>query len=151
MNSAATGYIIIDDNGQFVVAGAKRVGSSSVPTVEVAALREGLLKARDKHIKIMVEEDSKLVIDCIKGTCATPGRLKKMVQDIKQICKYFESCCFQHVFREANFSADALANLDHTSNMHIDLEGSCPLQIGNALLFDRLGLRPSGCTRDSIL
>ncbi|KAL6183427.1 hypothetical protein ACLB2K_044838 [Fragaria x ananassa] len=88
MNSAATGYIIIDDNGQFVVAGTKRVGSSSVPTVEVAALREGLLKARDKHIKIMVEEDSKLVIDCIKGTCATPGRLKKMVQDIKQICKY---------------------------------------------------------------
>ncbi|KAL6214156.1 hypothetical protein ACLB2K_013594 [Fragaria x ananassa] len=32
MNSAATGFIIRDDNGQFVVDSAKRVGSSSVPT-----------------------------------------------------------------------------------------------------------------------
>ncbi|KAL6196209.1 hypothetical protein ACLB2K_031824 [Fragaria x ananassa] len=50
MDSAATGFIIIDDNGQFVAAGVKRVGSSSVPTVEVAPLREGLLKSkREAH------------------------------------------------------------------------------------------------------
>ena len=90
----------------------------------------------------MVEGDSKLVIDCIIGTCATPWRLKTMVQDIKQICEYFERCSFQHVFRETNFPADALANLGHTSNMDIDLEGSCPLHIRNVLLFDRL---ESGC------
>ncbi|KAL6206868.1 hypothetical protein ACLB2K_024114 [Fragaria x ananassa] len=102
MKSATTDFIIRDDNGQFVAAGAKRVGSSSVPTIEVAVLREGLLKAREKHIKkVMVEGDSMLVIDCINGTCATPlGDSRQWFKTLNKYANVLRAALFNMFFEK---------------------------------------------------
>ncbi|XP_040375260.1 uncharacterized protein LOC121053020 [Rosa chinensis] len=95
-------------------AGASCVDKSSIPTTEALALREGLIKAKEKNIKkILVEGDSKFIIDCVQNKCGVPWRFKAIIQDVKKIVSCFEYFSINHVFREANFPTDALANLRH--------------------------------------
>lgn len=65
-SSAAIGFII--DNGNPLVAGAKKPRSLNAPTTEALVFREGLITALQKGIKkIQVERNSKLIIYCILG------------------------------------------------------------------------------------
>lgn len=86
--SAAIGFIIRDDMGNPLLVGAKKSHSLSVPVTEALALREGLSTAFQRGIKkIQVEGDSKLVIDCIRGSTFIPWRLKYLVADIKELAE----------------------------------------------------------------
>ena len=82
---------------------------------EALALRNSLICAKEKGFtKIDVEGDSKLVINAVNQVSAPPWRLLSLLQDIKLLGSSFESSSFKHVFREANFVANILANLGHS-------------------------------------
>jgi hypothetical protein len=71
--SAAIGFIIRDNVGNPLIVGAKKSYSLNVPVTEALALREGLSTALQKgFMKIQVEGDSKLVIDCVRGCIPIP-------------------------------------------------------------------------------
>ncbi|KAL6129793.1 hypothetical protein ACLB2K_073142 [Fragaria x ananassa] len=98
-NSAACGFIIRDDNGR-PVSVACCIGSASVPIAEAMALRDSLIKAKDKGFtNVEVEGDSKLVIDAVNRRLESPWRLIKLVQDIRTLATNFDSITFKHVFR----------------------------------------------------
>ncbi|KAL6129142.1 hypothetical protein ACLB2K_072495 [Fragaria x ananassa] len=71
-------------------------GTASVPLAEALALRNSLLCSKEKGVlKVEVEDDSKLIIDIVKGVCEPPWRLLKVVQDIKLLICNFESIRFK--------------------------------------------------------
>lgn len=64
--------------------------------------------------RIQVEGDSKLVIDYnINKKCSIPWRLKSIINVILSIASNFEVICFQRIFWEANFTADAVTSIGY--------------------------------------
>ncbi|XP_004305565.1 PREDICTED: uncharacterized protein LOC101295259 [Fragaria vesca subsp. vesca] len=78
--SGAAGFVIRDSFGVPLVAGARRLHTSSVPITECCALKDGLVAAKRFDFKsIVVEEDSLLTINCVTNVCEVPWRLKSDV------------------------------------------------------------------------
>ncbi|CAL9010563.1 unnamed protein product [Prunus brigantina] len=116
-NMAAIGFVIWDWNGNVRLAGIKNSGQVLITVAECLALRDGLAHTiNNGWHKVLIEGDSKLTIDCINNKISAPWNIHLLVQDIRLLSSYCEEISFQHVFREANFTADALANLGHSLN-----------------------------------
>ena len=64
-------------------------------------------------LKEFVEVQGIELIDAINGKCKIPWRIRSVINDIKNLATQFDSISFQHIWREANFSADALAHIGH--------------------------------------
>ncbi|XP_048425065.1 uncharacterized protein LOC125470269 [Pyrus x bretschneideri] len=63
---AATGFILRNDWGEPVMAGARSLGEVTINVVECIALRDALWMVKSRGLKkIMVEGDSKLVVDVV--------------------------------------------------------------------------------------
>ncbi|KAL6144672.1 hypothetical protein ACLB2K_055363 [Fragaria x ananassa] len=143
--SAAGGFVFRNSDGNVILAAAKGLGSTTIPTAEATALRDSLVKARDRgYMNVQVEGDSKLVIDAINGKLSPPWRLQKIVQDIQTIATSFSSVCFNHVYRETNFVADAFANEGHQLPNGRKWQDGYATAVARALLFDTVS---SGCPR----
>ncbi|XP_007217546.1 uncharacterized protein LOC18781745 [Prunus persica] len=116
-NMAATSFVIRDWNGNVRLARAKNLGQVLINVAECLAIRDGLAHAiNNGWRKVLIEGDSKLVIDCINNKVSVPWSIRLLVQDIRLLSSYCEEISFHHVFREANFTTDALANLGHILN-----------------------------------
>ncbi|XP_004292334.1 PREDICTED: uncharacterized protein LOC101294915 [Fragaria vesca subsp. vesca] len=123
------------------------LGTITIPVAEVIALRNSLIYAKNQGLaKIEVEGNSKLVIDAVNGVSSPPWKLLKLVQDIKALSSSFEFVKFKHVFREANFVANALANLGHmVDNMNL-WEECVPPEVSSTLTFNIVNI---GCVKDT--
>lgn len=142
---AAAGFIIRDTYGAPLISGAKKLGLNGVLQAEGLALFSGLQAAiLAGHKRIHIEGDSKLLIDCIKGTCATSWRAKTIVENIVTLLQKFDFMKINHVYREANSVADALANLGHEEEDSRIWFNKLPSRASYALTLDQLGL---GCGR----
>ncbi|KAI5338504.1 hypothetical protein L3X38_017775 [Prunus dulcis] len=99
----------------FSAAGAKNSDQVSITVAECLALRDGLAHAIHKGWrKILVEGDSKLIIDCVNNLVSVPWSISLLVQDIQVLSSYCEEISFEHIFQEANFTADVVASLGHS-------------------------------------
>lgn len=102
------------------------------------AFREGLRQViSSNHTQIIVEKDSKILIDSLMGTIATPWQTKFFVQDILRLASYYSHIWFVQIWREANFIADAIAKAGHYVNVLI-WECSLPLSATNVFHLDKL-------------
>ena len=141
----ASGFVIRDEFGSSLLAGSKNIGQSSVPVAEARAVRDALWSALERNFsRIQVEGDSKLVIDCINQKCFTPWRLKSLMKDITSIASNFEAISFHHIYREANFTADAVTSIGHRITSSQTWNNGLPLNALPAFNHDFFGL---GCPR----
>ncbi|XP_061999450.1 uncharacterized protein LOC133716811 [Rosa rugosa] len=148
-NSAAAAFIIRDSNGRPILAGTRKIGVTSVPTAEGCALKDGLIQALCQNIKIIqVEGDSLLIFNCINRACASPWRIRSLISDIIWLAAKFEVISFSHIFREANFVADAITSTGHNLSHPKIWLGSIPDTASSALLLDSVNL---GCPRGLLL
>lgn len=108
------GFILRDIHGAPLISDAKKLGLNGVLQAEGLALFAGFQATiLASHKRIHIEGDSKLLINCIKGNCATPWRAKTIVENIITLLHKFDFVKINHVYRDANSVADALANLGH--------------------------------------
>ncbi|KAL6135191.1 hypothetical protein ACLB2K_067419 [Fragaria x ananassa] len=115
-SDAVVGFVLRDDAGCPVVADARCIWKANVSVTKATALRDGLLKAKEMNAKnVVVEGDSSLVINCVNMKFKCPWKLIQIIQDIIMIATFFDHISFHHVLREANFVANALANLRHNA------------------------------------
>ncbi|ONI28918.1 hypothetical protein PRUPE_1G168800 [Prunus persica] len=134
-NVAASGFVIRDSDGHVLLAGAKNIGDNTISMAECMALRDGLAYAIHRGWQnILVEGDSKLIIDCVKQEADPPWRLKVGVEigdldlrDIKLLSSFCGDLSLNHIYSEANFTADAVANLGHGLNPSKLWESGLPL------------------------
>lgn len=67
-SNAAIGFLLRDDAGYPIVVAARSIGKTTVPVAEAIALRDSLLKAKEKELKkVIVEGDSFLIINCVNS------------------------------------------------------------------------------------
>lgn len=106
-SQASTGFFIWNSDGHVLLVGANNIGENSVNVAESVALRDGLAAAIDRGWgQIVVEDDSKLVIDNVLKKVTSPWSIQQIIQDIWHLSSSTASSVqFQHVFREANFTA----------------------------------------------
>ncbi|KAL6194419.1 hypothetical protein ACLB2K_035503 [Fragaria x ananassa] len=117
-----------------------KLRSTSVHVAERSALKDGLRGAlRFNHLRIQVEGDSALVINCFKGRSHVPWRRKSLVREIATDAESFSCIFIDHVIEEANFLANALAHEHSLATPKIwvnAIPNSCP----SAFNLDKLSL-----------
>ncbi|KAF5179881.1 hypothetical protein FRX31_030532, partial [Thalictrum thalictroides] len=120
LSQHGTGYagILMTDSGQVLnafVAGGK---TNSVLYLEMIAVEKGLELATQMGLeKIMVQTDSMQVARILNELTAPTWRVESMVMHIKVLMDTFEEITIQHVFRESNKVADALATTYPATNV----------------------------------
>ncbi|KAL6218551.1 hypothetical protein ACLB2K_011761 [Fragaria x ananassa] len=148
-SSAACGTIIRNSEGVPIITSSKNIGKASVPTTEASSLRDSILIAKNRGLtRIIVEGDSKIIIDAVNGKISAPWRLQQIIEDIKNLAQEFQEISFNHIYREANFAADATTSLRHSITGRRDWFQPLPRSIGRMIMFDQIG---EGCPRGSFL
>ncbi|CAL9014261.1 unnamed protein product [Prunus brigantina] len=143
------GFVIRDCEGHVLVAGPNNIDKNSINVAKCIALHDGLAAALDRGWEqIVIEGDSKLVIDSILGKANPPWCIQQIIQDIWALSSSAASIRFQHVFREANFTADAVAKLGHGLSNQVLWEHGLPLSVRTPFYFDLFG---RSCPRGFVL
>ena len=109
------GGVLRDSNGDWVVRFMRKLGSMSSILVELWALKDGLLLARQLDIlNVNIELDADLIVHLLNNPSSHNLMLKPLLNDCRNLIKTFPSCTVAHVFRETNRCADKLANISAT-------------------------------------
>ncbi len=116
---SAIGWTIVDSSGKPVREEGVRLPDGTNNVAEYQAMIAGLSAALSEGVKeITVRADSELVIRQVTGRykVKSPG-LIPLYQKVRDLVRKFDRVVFEHVPRERNVRADALANqaLDRVS------------------------------------
>ncbi|KAK9268800.1 hypothetical protein L1049_000564 [Liquidambar formosana] len=106
------GSILRNDLGEVLFTTSNFYGYATNIVAECKAFLDGITTYRDMGLdpyKLIIESDSKLMVDCINGLCATPWCLWYLCAQIRSILSSLE-CSVRHTYREGNFAADFLAS-----------------------------------------
>ncbi|KAL6129862.1 hypothetical protein ACLB2K_068244 [Fragaria x ananassa] len=80
---AAIGFVLRDADGNPLTAAAKFIGDTSVLITDTITLKEGLHTIWLQQIpKVVIEGDSKVMIDCITSKAATSWCISSLLQYI---------------------------------------------------------------------
>lgn len=116
---AGSGAVVFDEAGKRVVEVSDYLGVATNNIAEYEAVIRGLkaLAAEfpEKHFlhhEVLVRMDSKLVIEQMKGNYKVkhPNLIPRHLEARNTIARFFGKVSFEHVPREQNRDADALAN-----------------------------------------
>lgn len=107
---AAVGWVIVGGSG-IVAEGGERIGETTNNRAEYEALVTVLERAREHGISTVdVRGDSQLVVEQVRGAWKTndPGLRERRVR-VRELLAGFDDWSIEHVPREVNERADALA------------------------------------------
>ena len=116
---ASYGVVIRDPRGQIIAKLKKYIGRSTNNVAEYYGLIAALVYAQQHGIRALrVESDSELLVRQMRGQYKVKSpELRPLFERARKMAQSFESFKIEHVYREQNAEADALANeaLDQTS------------------------------------
>ena len=116
---AAYGVVVRDPRGEIVARLKKYIGNNTNNVAEYFGLIAALDYAQTHGIRALrIESDSELLVKQMRGQYKVrSGELRPLFERAKKMSQAFESFRINHVYREQNKEADALANqaLDETS------------------------------------
>ena len=116
---AGAGSVVFDTGGKRVVEVSDYLGVTTNNVAEYEALLRGLTALHNafdpeyfNHVPILIRMDSKLAIEQLKGNYKVKHlNLVPRYFEVKNIiARHFPHVTFEHVLREFNTDADALAN-----------------------------------------
>ena len=109
---AGIGVVLTDERGEVIADLARAIGATTNNVAEYMALVAGLELALERGIsELDVRLDSKLVVFQVKGEWKIKDeRLRGWATKAQILMGKFDSTTIQHVPREQNAEADALAN-----------------------------------------
>ncbi|CAN1177925.1 Putative ribonuclease H protein At1g65750 [Linum perenne] len=109
------GGIIRDSTGKLVRAFCANVGNCSITRAELRAIVEGLKLAWSLGIKkVVIQSDSAAVVAMLQAGAHSVHKHVALVAEFLKIRARPWEISLTHIFREANCSADYLANLGHS-------------------------------------
>ena len=116
---ASYGVVIRDPRGEVVAKLKKYIGRSTNNVAEYYGLIAALDYAQSHRIRALrVESDSELLVKQMRGQYKVKSaELRPLFERARKMAQSFDSFRIDHVYREKNAEADALANeaLDETS------------------------------------
>lgn len=107
------GFIIRDAQGDYVSLGGLSTTGTDITLLELMAIREGLIRARQLGItEICIHSDSQVAIHQIKTSDMERNlNYQMVVNEIFFLRECYRHCCFTHIYRELNQVADAIAKM----------------------------------------
>lgn len=107
------GGVIRDKDSYLVFAYSLPLGTGTINWAEASALHYGINWCLSNGLQyISAESDSKLLVECVNGRYATPWRISKEVEELKEVMVH-SKLTVKHCYRESNQVADKLASLSH--------------------------------------
>ncbi|KAF7833419.1 ribonuclease H [Senna tora] len=138
---AACGGVARNAQGMFVGAFTRNLGSCSVIHAELWGVLSGLEMALHyQYRKVVIEMDSLVACELIKSPLMDSHPCAALLRDIHRRCCDVGEVVFQHVFREGNRAADAMARLAHDSRLQLSFLLSPPGDIISFLDDDNRGV-----------
>jgi ribonuclease HI len=133
------GGIFRNSDGRWIKGYAKKIGSCDAFHAEMWGLYLGLDMAWRDHIShLIIENDSKLLIDMITGNCTISGATPILVRRIRNLLALDWQVQVRNTWREGNRSADWLSNYSISmSSFDCSIVESPPSEL-RSLLFDNL-------------
>ena len=109
---ASYGVVIRDPRGEIVARLKKYIGRTTNNVAEYYGLIAALDYAQSNHIRALrIESDSELMVKQMRGQYKVKSvDLKPLFERAKKMSQTFSSFRIEHVYREQNKEADALAN-----------------------------------------
>ncbi len=103
---------ITDEDGEVVAEIAEGIGVATNNVAEYTAAIRGLERARELGAThVLLRSDSRLLIEQLAGRWKVKNpTLQRLHREARSLIKEFEQVRFEHVRRERNVEADALAN-----------------------------------------
>ena len=103
---------ITDEDGEVVAEIAEGIGVATNNVAEYTAAIRGLERARElSATHVLLRSDSRLLIEQLAGRWRVKNpALQRLHHEARSLIKEFEEVRFEHVRRERNVEADALAN-----------------------------------------
>ncbi|KAH0776146.1 hypothetical protein KY290_007557 [Solanum tuberosum] len=112
---AGTGWICRDHRGKIIMTFARSIGRDTSNMAEAKASLNGLeWCSQNGHSNVILDCDSKIVVEMIKGNYNIPWQMKNIITRIQNISSTI-TCEVRHCYREANQVADALAKWSITN------------------------------------
>jgi probable phosphoglycerate mutase len=116
---AGAGAVVFDTTGKRIIEVADYLGITTNNVAEYEAVLRGLSQLKDAYpegyfanVKLTIRMDSKLVIEQLKGNYRVkhPNLAPRYFEVKNMITRHYPHVVFEHVRREFNKDADALAN-----------------------------------------
>jgi len=103
---------ITDEDGEVVAEVAEGIGVATNNVAEYTAAIRGLERAHELGAtRVLLRSDSRLLIEQLAGRWKVKnGTLQVLHHEARSLIEGFEEVRFEHVRRERNVQADALAN-----------------------------------------
>jgi ribonuclease HI len=136
---AGCGGLFRDSDGRWIKGYTKKIGACDALHAEMWGLYLGLDMAwREHYSHLIVESDSKILIDMISDNFKFNGNIPVLVHRIRKLLKMSWNVQLNHTWREGNRSADWLANLSiSTDHFNFLVLESPPCEV-KRILFDDL-------------
>ncbi|CAN0926336.1 Putative ribonuclease H protein At1g65750 [Linum grandiflorum] len=139
--SAAAGGVIRTDSGRFVKAFASNLGSCSITRAELRAIVDGLQLAWTLGIRrIRVQSDSMAAVSILSKGSQLDHQHAALVLQFTELCNRQWEVNLSHIYREANYAADYLANLGHSLTYGLHLFDSPDRGLSHWLHYDLIGI-----------
>nr|GMC87178.1 uncharacterized protein LOC109149189 [Ipomoea batatas] len=136
-NNGSCAGVVRDSRGNWCGGFGFRIPATSVALTEAWAILKGVEWAWRKGFrKLIVQSDSKRVIDWIDGTSTPRGPICNIIEKCKSWKKNNWEISFKHIFREQNIVADTLVKHIKASNTTWVEWEEPPHSVEEALLFD---------------
>ena len=137
---AGGGGVVRDDQGNWVIGFARRIGPVNSFIAELWSLRDGLFLCVQAQVQaLIVEMDAKALVDDFSNQTNSNVIISPLMKDCRQLASQIPQVSFRHVYRETNRCADQLAKLG--SSMEIDfVVFSSPVDIISVVESDCHGL-----------
>ncbi|CAN0880101.1 Putative ribonuclease H protein At1g65750 [Linum grandiflorum] len=114
-SDAATRGINCDERGAFVKSFVSNLGSRSITRTEMTGIVAGLEMAWSLGSRrIRVQADSNAAISILSKASSLNHQHAILVLWFQELCRRSWVVDISHVYRETNYAADYLANLDHS-------------------------------------
>ena len=104
------GGIIRNWSGSWIQGFSHNIGGGELIQAEVWGIFIGLKMTNDLQIKkLLIESDSAIAVNLLMSADIDLHPLATIIRNCHGLMKLFDSCQIQHVYRECNYVADALA------------------------------------------
>jgi ribonuclease HI len=139
---ASYGVVIRDPRGEIVARLKKYIGRTTNNVAEYYGLIAALDYAQSNHVRALrVESDSELLVKQMRGTYKVKSAdLKPLYERAKKMSQAIPAFRIDHVYREQNREADALANeaMDEVSGKPFTSENrNSKIENGNSKMGNR--------------
>ncbi|CAN1806131.1 Putative ribonuclease H protein At1g65750 [Linum perenne] len=112
--STVIGGLIRDDRGMFAQDFYANIGNCSITRAELRAIVEGMKVAWSLGIRrFCIQSDSRAAIEILCVGTRSTHQHKALVEEFHNLILRQWETSLSHVYREANYAADYLANLGH--------------------------------------